>query len=510
MGENRDLAVGTDRLRRRRVGPGSTAWVCALAVVLVGLLGARAHADVGVILNESLDTSVARITGSGHTAVYLSNVCPASPIKLRLCHPGESGAVISNYINLGEDQPFEWNVVSFNIYLYGVENSEDRPVIGSAKIKEVLEERYRENYLTTYCSTESCRTSNKAEWREMVGASLSRSMYIFVVRTTVDEDRRLIEEFNALPNRNHFNGMTRNCADFTKRVVNSYFPHATRADYINDFGMTSPKAIARSFTRYALRHPDSEFRVLHIAQVPGTIKRSTECRTGTEQLYRSKKLLLPMLIFAYHELPVVTASYLLTGRFNPQRTADRYPTIEATENEHRLREAKAAQNGARVEQLEEEQSRERAEMVGTSVEWEGYRREFAGIADQAEGDGILPGRHWVEIFKRLDTGETVSADPNGALWAELPGPEGAARVGLSASDILAPDSDPRMAYQLMLARNDRILKSPKHSRETMAEFKQDWARLQSARAQQRVDPLAAGGGPETAGSLKRSTIGLRH
>jgi len=105
--------------------------------------------------------------------------------------------------------------------------------------------------------------------------------------------------------------MTRNCADFTKRVINSYFPHATHADYINDFGMTSPKAIARSFTRYALRHPDTEFRVLHIAQVPGTIKRSTECRAGTEQLYRSKKLLLPMLIFAYHELPVVTASYLL-------------------------------------------------------------------------------------------------------------------------------------------------------------------------------------------------------
>jgi len=73
----------------------------------------------------------------------------------------------------------------------------------------------------------------------------------------------------------------------------------------------------------------------------------------------------------------------------------------------------------------------------------------------------------------------------GTLWAELPEPEGRARVGLSASDILAPTSDPRLAYELMLARNDRILKSPKHSRETMTEFKQDWARLQYARAQAR-------------------------
>ncbi len=484
--------------------------IFAFGAVLVCALASSAFADAGIILNESLDTSVARITGSGHTAVYLSNVCPASPVKLRLCRPGESGSVISNYINLGEDQPFEWNVVPFHIYLYGVENPDDRPVVGSAHIKDVLEERYRENYLTTYCTTESCRTSNKAEWREMVGASLSRSMYIFVVRTTVEQDRQLIEEFNALPNRNHFNGMTRNCADFTKRVINSYFPHATHADYINDFGMTSPKAIARSFTGYALRHPDTRFRVLHIAQVPGTIKRSTECRTGTEQLYRSKKLLLPMLIFAYHELPVVTASYLLTGRFNPQRTAERYPTVEATEDEHRLREAKAAQNAAQVEQLKGEQSREWAENAGTAGEWENYRREFAAIADQAEDDGVLPGRHWVEIFKRLDSGETVSADSNGALWAELPGPEGRARVGLSASDILAPTSDPRLAYELMLARNDRILKSPKHSRETMTEFKQDWARLQYARAQQGADSVAAGGDPETRGSLNRARVGLRH
>ena len=29
--------------------------------------------------------------------------------------------------------------------------------------------------------------------------------------------------------------MTRNCADFTRRVINAYFPGATGPDYINDF-----------------------------------------------------------------------------------------------------------------------------------------------------------------------------------------------------------------------------------------------------------------------------------
>jgi hypothetical protein len=116
--------------------------------------------------------------------------------------------------------------------------------------------------------------------------------------------------------------------------------------------MTSPKAIARSFTRYAKRHPEADFRVLHFAQVPGTIKRSSECRAGTEQLVRSKKLLVPMLIFADHVLPFVAASYILTGRFNPQRELEKHPTIEATEAEYQIKQARAANNDARVEKLE--------------------------------------------------------------------------------------------------------------------------------------------------------------
>jgi hypothetical protein len=321
-----------------------------LAFILLCLAGSGAYGDVGVVLNESLDTSVARITGSGHSAVYFSRICPESPVKLRLCRAGEQGSVMSNYTTLGEDQPFEWNVVPLNVYLYGVENAHYRPLVGSQQIKHVLEERYRENYLGNYCASESCKTSNKAEWREMVGATLERSMYMFVVETTVEQDLRLIEQFNSLPNQNHFNGMTRNCADFTRRVINAYFAGATGPDYLNDFGITSPKAIAHSFTRYAHRHPEAHFRVLHFAQVPGTIKRSSECRTGTEQLYRSKKLLVPMLIFADHVLPFVAASYIFTGRFNPQRELEAHPTVEVTELDGEVRKQRRACRRARGRQ----------------------------------------------------------------------------------------------------------------------------------------------------------------
>ncbi len=460
-----------------------------LALILACVASSRAYGDVGVVLNESLDTSVARITGSGHSAVYFSRICPASPVKLRLCLPGEQGSVMSNYTTLGEDQPFEWNVVPLSVYLYGVENPRYRPIVGSQKIKRVLEERYRENYLADYCASKSCQTSNKAEWREMVGATLARSIYVFVVATTVEQDLALIEQFNSLPNENHFNGMIRNCADFTRRVINTYFPNATGPDYINDFGMTSPKAIARSFTRYAKRHPEADFRVLHFAQVPGTIKRSSECRTGTEQLVRSKKLLVPMLIFADHALPFVAASYILTGRFNPQRELEKHPTVEATEAEYQIKQARAENNDARVEKLEAEKDQQRARVVGTAEEWKQYRASFASMVTESAAEQGASSNAFLKIsgslkkfFRRLDEAGTPVADRNGALWMEFSDGDESSRIGLSANNVFSAGTDSDLAYQLVLARVGHVLKSPKHSRESMVEFRKDWNLLQSARS----------------------------
>jgi hypothetical protein len=474
-----------------------------LALLSLCLTSATAHADVGVVLNESLDTSVARITGSGHTAVYFSRICPASPVKLRLCQPGEQGSVMSNYISLGEDQPFEWNIVPVNVYLYGVENPRYRPIVGSQKIKHVLEERYRENYLSEYCATESCKTSHKAEWREMVAATLERSMYMFVVNTTVEQDLALIEQFNNEANENHFNGMTRNCADFTRRIINTYFPNATGPDYINDFGMTSPKAIARSFTRYAHRHPDAGFRVLHYTQVPGTIKRSSECRGGTEQLVRSKKLVVPMLIFADHAVPFVAASYILTGRFNPQRELEEHPTIEATKAEHQIKLAKAQNNDARAEEMQSDKNQQRVRMVGSSEEWKQYRTSFAYILAESDAEQgqigaakepLKANGSLKTFFRRLDDAGTPVADRNGVLWMEFSDGDESSRIGLSASNVLSSGTDADLAYQVVLARVGHVLKSPKHSRESMVEFKKDWQLLESVRAN-RASALAKAATP---------------
>lgn len=462
-------------------GVGRAVWRApgvAAAYVLFGFLLCfvcpYARAGVGVVLNESLHESMDRITGTGHTAVYLSSICPESPVKLRLCRLGESGSVMSVYINIGEEGNFAWNIVPLNVYLYGVEDPANRPIFGSYKIKHLLEERYLEQKLPEYCTSTACRTSSKAEWREMVAATLIRSVYIFAVDTTVEQDRAFIEEFNAAANKNHFNGITRNCADFTRQVINRFYPGAVKRDALNDFGMTSPKAVARTFTHYALTHPELNFRVMHFAQVPGTIPRSSEVRAGTEQLYRSKKLLVPMAVFAYQGLPVAAGSYLLIGRFNPEHAFETYADVDNAE----IFSESPTLHSARM-------AEERQEFVGSASEWKEFDKAFESLVE--ENKSVFDRHDLSHFFKELDRTGTASLDSDGSVWMVVLENGESLKVGLSANNALAHGSEAHLAYKFLLARTAAELKSPRHRRETMREFKEDWSDLQRASVEVKGD-----------------------
>lgn len=501
------LGVFPDVLNPTESGLGralATILFCGVAVVFAAL---PAHADVGVVLNESLDSGGDWISNTGHSAVYFSRICQETPVKLRLCRPGEQGSVLSNYTGFHESQPFEWNVVPLSVYLYGVEDPQRRPLVASWSIKHALEERYREKYLAQYCSEPPCTTSEKADWREMVGAALIRSVYIFVVETTVEQDRALIEEFNALPNENHFNIVKRNCADFTRRVINTYFPHSTGRDFLNDFGMSSPKAMARSFAHYAERHPEMKLQVLHIPQLPGDTKRSKEVRDGTEQLFHSKLFLVPMVVFVDYSLPAAAASYELTGRFSPENEFEHYPTPRAANLAVEIQAAKAAHDQARVKDLEAEEHRERAGVLGTSEDWKSYRRELRSIVDEAVRQDALPERGAVDrILKQLDKQGTPSLGAGGEVWLQFTEGGESRKVGLSASNVLCSGSDARLAYRLLLARVHYMLNTPKRGRDTLPGFRRYWALMEEAR--NRYAPSVAGAKPAAQSREANSTSAL--
>jgi hypothetical protein len=438
------------------------------------------RADVGLLLSEPTGQGAQRWTSAGHAAVYFSRICPASPVKLRLCGPGEPGSVLSNYRSFEEDQSYEWNVVPLNVFLYGVEDERDRPLFASSELRRSLQERFLERRLLEIC-TGTCTVNPRAHWRDMVAATFARDIYLFQVKTTLEQDLALIAKFNAMPNVGHYNGFTQNCADFARNVINTYFPGAARPDHLNDFGMTSPKAIAKSFSRYARRHPELQFYVLRFAQVPGDFKHSGDCRKGTEVAFRSKKWLFPMLLKS-HELALFAASYYLTGLFNPERELRRRPTEQVAAVEFEIAAAQPDNYPALLQQLHQKEQQERASSLGTAGEWKTYAGAFDTLIDQAVEKGIITNRSSLGgMFRDFDVRGVTVIDEDGAAWLNLPDGKTMRRAGVSASNIDASGSDPLLAYRIMLARVDRILKSPRKNREMMPQFRADWALLERTR-----------------------------
>ena len=188
-----------------------------------------------------------------------------------------------------------------------------------------------------------------------------------------------------------------------------------------------------------------------------------------------------MIVFADHELPVVVASYVLTGRFNPQHQLEQHPTARAAEIGRELQLAKTAQDKTRAKKLEMDENLERARVVGTAEEWKEYREAFDRITAEAIPEELIADSQRLHrYFKNLDLRGTPLVDEHGALWMEIRESGREFKVGLSANNILAPASDSLGAYELLLARTNTILKSPKHSRESMLEFRRDWAVQQRA------------------------------
>jgi hypothetical protein len=296
---------------------------------------------------------------------------------------------------------------------------------------------------------------------------------------------KLIAKFNAVPNVGHYNGFIRNCADFARSVINSYFPGAARPDHLNDFGMTSPKAIAKSFSHYAQRRPELEFHVLRFAQAPGDFKHSSDARKGTEVAFRSKKWLFPMMLRS-HELGMFTASYLLTGRFNPEHELRSRPTERVAAVELEMTAARSDKYDALLRQLRRESEQERARSFGTAEEWKRYAAAVDTLIDLAMERGLIADRGALrQLFRDYDAHGRTFIDGDGAAWLDLPDGGIVRRAGVSASNIDAPGSDPQLAFLIMLARIDRILHSPSKNRELMPQFEADWELLE--RTQARLD-----------------------
>ncbi len=286
-------------------------WVLVLLLALGAV--SRAHAGATLLLEEPYSYDGA-FAGTGHVAVYLSHVCSASPVILRPCAEGESGVVLSRYHGIAG---YDWVAIPLLPYLYAVERPEAIPLFSDAKVVAFLRDRYRREHLETLAADLPDGSPPPGNWYEMVGSAYDRTIYAFEIETSAQQDALLIAKFNREPNRERYQFIKRNCADFVREVIDFYYPHAVHRSVIGDLGVTTPKQIAKMLQKYSRKHPELESSEFVVTQVPGAVGRSKPVHGVLESVMAAKKYMLPLLALHPYVGGGLLAEYFGHRRFEP-------------------------------------------------------------------------------------------------------------------------------------------------------------------------------------------------
>jgi len=277
----------------------------------------RAQAGATLFLGEPYGYDGA-LAGTGHAAVYLSRVCAVTPVLLRLCEPSETGIVLSRYRGIGG---YDWIAIPRIPYLYAVEKPEDIPLFADKKLVTFLRDRYRRDHLESLVPDLPGGGTPDGDWYQLIGASYLRTIYTFEIETSPGQDAELILMLNNRFNRQRWNLVRANCADFARQIISFYYPHSVHRSIIGDLGVTTPKQLARTLSKYGRHHPDLQTSSFVIPQAPGTIARSKRVKGVFEVMLTSKKYILPIFLFHPYAAGAAVAVYVQHWHFNPGKNA---------------------------------------------------------------------------------------------------------------------------------------------------------------------------------------------
>ncbi|MGD0598876.1 MAG: hypothetical protein ABR988_03575 [Terriglobales bacterium] len=423
--------------------------LCILLLFCLGSIS-RAHAGATLFLEEPYSYDGA-LAGTGHAAVYLSRVCSVSPVILRPCAEGESGVVLSRYDGIAG---YDWIAIPLIPYLYAVDRPEAVPLFADAKLVAFLRDQYRRDYLEALAPDRPDGGTPEGNWYEMAGASYDRTIYGFEIETSPEQDALLISKFNSQPNRERYNFVKRNCADFVREVIDFYYPHALHRSLIGDLGVTTPKQIAKMLAKYSRHHPELQTSDFLVPQVPGTIRRSKPVHGVLESVMAAKKYMLPLVVLHPYIGGGVLVEYFGHRRFDPARNAlimDSGRQLDAPmTRDERLRYQ------SRMEELSQASVVDPLNEVKTN---EGKAKE-------------------VKSWERLQASATPGTDTSGQPVLQLHIGDDRAQVGISRANILSVSDSPELAARLLEARLRQELRPATARKTSPSDVEKDLALFQ--------------------------------
>jgi hypothetical protein len=390
--------------------------------------------------------------GTGHVAVYLSHVCSASPVILRPCAEGETGVVLSRYDGVAG---YDWIAIPLIPYLYAVDQPDAIPLFADARLVAFLRDQYRRDYLESLAPDRPDGGIPEGNWYEMIGASYDRTVYGFEIETTPEQDALLIAKLNSDPNRERYNFVKRNCADFVREVVDFYYPHALHRSVIGDLGVTTPKQIAKMLGKYSHKHPELQSSVFLVPQVPGAIRRSKPVHGVLESVMAAKKYMVPLVVLHPYIGGGLLVEYFGHRRFDPARNAlvwdsDRQLDAPMT-REERLRYQ------SRLDELSQ---------TASVIE----------PLDELKNEGKAKAKD-EKTWERLQASATPGIDSSGQPVLQLHLGDDLAQVGLSLANILSVSDSSELAARLLQARLRQELRPGTARKTSSSDVEKDLALL---------------------------------
>ncbi len=272
---------------------------------------ARGRAQAALLMEEPYGIFGA-LNPTGHNAIYFERICAETPVTLRRCQPGEMGVVIARYQGI---DGYDWLAIPLLPYLYAVDNPADVPVHVDRETVARLRDRYRETHLESLGAHLPPGNFVHGGWTQLVGAAYERRIYAFRFQTTAEQDGALIQKLNAGPNRTHFNLLFSNCADFSRVVLNDYFPHTFKRSIFPDAGMTTPKQTTYRLEKYARKHPETQLTVFEIPQIPG-YRRGSRSVKGIDESFVTTVYAIPIAVMNPYLAGGLFVDYLVRGRYH--------------------------------------------------------------------------------------------------------------------------------------------------------------------------------------------------
>lgn len=486
---------------------GARASATRRALLVLSLLLAAAgaaRAEIGVIVLEPV-SALGFFTRVGHAGTYLSNICPdGSPVRMRLCRPGESGGVVIRSSALSVNEDYDWAIVPFEEYLHGFGSPDLAPLIGTRTLQTALERDAFVPVFSRAITTTADGAIPEGQWTAALATRFDRGIYVFSVETTPADDAAIIAEYNAAPNKSRFNFFYQNCSDQAKGIFDLVLPHTT-GDRTSGITMQTPKGLAKALVHRALAHPELSLRVRRYPQIPGTFGRSRGVLFPMENAYRNIAFAPYWYFGGFREVALGAMVYHeVISRFDlleASRAFQSASVAELTVEQHRLRQRQdairvalaSAQHGAdwprlsvlnasvsrRLSDIRRAKHAEISRLAGTTAQWRALRREFQATI-RGLGARLAVRRELQRPFEEFSSDGTLSRhllrsfEADGEFYVEREGPwirlplgeEDWGATGLSRSQIL--DGDPRVATLVLAAVVDYHLHQSESRREDIA------------------------------------------